>query len=68
MPYRTLTGIDKVEFEVITPIPKQFIAEGTLTWGVNNLQSEKYDAIIVLNFLIPFKVKINMSEKYIDIF
>lgn len=40
---------------------------GTTSWKVINLVGRSYDAIMGQNFLVPFKAKINLEEKYIEI-
>lgn len=65
--YRALAGNDKIVYETITTIPKQFIAQNTLTWSVFDFQSEKYGAIHCRHFLFHFKAEIDISKAYIDI-
>lgn len=50
------------------PIPNEFIRKGTLQWKIFPLKSSKYDAIIGVNFLIPFQTKIDMNKQYLEIF
>lgn len=53
---------------MVTPIPKEMVRQGTLEWKVFPLKSSKYDAIIGVNFLIPFKAKIDIENQYLEIF
>lgn len=49
-------------------MPKEFYIPGTLSWKIINFTGRRYDAIIGQNFLIPLRAKIDLGEKYIDIF
>lgn len=53
---------------LITPFPREFNIPGTLSWKVIDISNRYYDAIIGQNFLIPLKAKIDLENKYLDIF
>lgn len=57
-----------MQHKIITPIPKELVKEGTLEWKIFPLKSRKYDAIIGINFLIPFQAKIDVDNEYLEIF
>lgn len=61
--YNSLGGPKTVDTKIITPIPIELKRQGTLEWKIFPLKSEKYDAIMGQNFLIPFEAVINMKEK-----
>lgn len=65
--FTTLNGVNKVMNKIVTPFPKEFGAEGTISWKVINLTGRKYDAIIGQNVLVPFKSKIDLEGKFIEI-
>lgn len=68
MMYNSLGGPNFVKTKIITPIPKELVKTGTLEWKIFPLKSEKYDAIIGMNFLIPFQAEINVKNEYLKIF
>lgn len=53
--------------QLTTPFPVEFLENGTISWKVANLKGRKYNAIIGQNFLIPFKAKIDLEKKNIEI-
>lgn len=53
---------------LITPFPREFNIPGTLSWKVIDISNRYYDAIIGQNFLIPLKAKIDLENKFLDIF
>lgn len=48
-------------------MPKEFQFLGTVSWKIVDLKNKKYDAIMGQNFLVPFKAKVNLESKYIEI-
>lgn len=66
--YNSLGGPNQVTHQIISPIPKEFKMSGTLEWKLFPLKSDKYDAIIGMNFLIPFKAKLDLENHYLEIF
>lgn len=66
--YNSLGGPNQVTHKTISPIPKEFKMSGTLEWKLFPLKSTKYDAIIGMNFLIPFKAKMDLVNGYLEIF
>lgn len=67
MYYSTLNGQTKIHRRMITPMPIEFKFSGTLSWKIVDLKSGKFDAIMGQNFLVPFKAKIDLEFKYIEI-
>lgn len=65
--FSTINGVNKITHKIITPMPKEFKFLGTITWRVVELKGRKYDAIMGQNFLVPFKAKINLEDKYIEV-
>ena len=66
--YNSLGGPKNVTLKMITPIPKELIQKGTLEWKIFPLKSRKYEAIIGINFLIPFQSKIDIQNSCLYIF
>lgn len=66
--FRTLNGLNEITEYIRTPMPKQFVAIGNISWKVLDFQSKNYDAIIGQNFLVPFKAQKNLEHKYIELF
>lgn len=66
--YNSLGGPNQVTHKIITPIPKEFRVAGTLEWKSFPLKSTKYDAIMGMNFLIPFKISMNIEKRYLEVF
>ena len=56
-----------VTAKVITPVPLEFRTPGTISWNIFNLDGRDYDAILGLNILIPFRINVNLGQKYIEI-
>lgn len=48
-------------------MPREFKFQGTITWRIIDLKSKKYDAIMGQNFLVPFRAKLNLESKYINV-
>ena len=65
--YSTINGVNKITKKLITPIPTEFKLLGNVTWKIIDLKGRNYDAIMGQNFLVPFKAKINLDNKYIEI-
>lgn len=66
--YLSLAGNTFIQYKIITPIPKELIANGTIDWKVCPLKSDRYDGIIGINFLKSFKAVIDTYNNYITIF
>ena len=60
-------GTDQIKYKVNTPIPKQFLAKGTLTWKAIEVKNKNYDAIVCQNFFIPLKTKSDNENRSIEI-
>lgn len=65
---KTLNGYNEVKHCVVTPMPSQFLAKGTLSWKIVDFKSEDYDAIVGQNFLIPFKAEVNLDQMFLEVF
>lgn len=65
--YNSLGGPNQVTHKIMTPFPKEFKLAGTLEWKSFQLKSKKYDAIIGMNFLIPFQAKIDVRKQSLEI-
>ena len=57
-----------MKYKVTTPIPKQFLAKGTLTWKAIEFKNKNTDAIVGQNLLIPLQTKIDNENRSIEIF
>ena len=64
--YNSLGGLNLVTHKIVTPFPKEIKIAGTLEWKSFPLKSKKYDAIMGMNFLIPFLAKVDISGQFVE--
>lgn len=65
--FRTLNGVNEINFFVTTQFPMEFLCKGTLQWKLVDFSSNNFSAIIGQNFLLPLKAKIDNENRYVDI-
>lgn len=64
--YSTINGINKVDREIVTPLPKEFLTKGSISWKVIALNGRKYDAIIGQNLLTAIKAVVNIDKRQLE--
>lgn len=65
--YSTINGMNLVDHQVVTPLPKEFLSKGTVAWKVLTLNGRKYDAIVGQNLLSSLKAKVDLGERQLEI-
>lgn len=58
--YKSIGGFSKIEYKMVSPIPKEFIRNGTLERKIFPLESGKYDAVIGLK-----NHELKLFDKYV---